>query len=356
MLVTGSSGLIGSEAVRYFAEAGTRVVGVDNNGREDFFGPTGDTRPTLAALRRDVPGFEHKDIDVRDRDAVLRLIKDLRPDAIIHAAGQPSHDLAKSRPFDDFETNAVGTLNLLEAARRWASNSPFVFLSTNKVYGDAPNERPLRETPTRFDYASEEDSLGIDESCRIDSSMHSLFGVSKASADLLVQEYGRAFGLPTVCFRAGCMSGPQHAGVELHGFLSYLAKSAVEDREYTIFGYKGKQVRDQIHAHDVCSAIEAWIENPAPAAVYNLGGGRESHASVLECIHSLSRILGRNVRYRYDETARAGDHICYVSDMRRFQRDFPNWSLTRRLPDMLQELVEAELARSAHSGKVAVAA
>jgi len=355
LLITGSSGLIGSEAVRYFAGRGHRVVGVDNNGRQDFFGPKGDTRPTLAALLRDVPGFEHQELDVRDRSAVLSLLDAVRPDALIHAAGQPSHDLAKSRPFDDFETNAVGTLNLLEGARRSTPDAPFVFLSTNKVYGDAPNERPLRETPTRWEYADAEDAQGIDESCRIDASMHSLFGVSKASADLLVQEYGRAFDLPTVCFRAGCMSGPQHAGVELHGFLSYLAKSAVEDREYTIFGYKGKQVRDQIHAHDVCTAIEAWLERPAPGAVYNLGGGRESHGSVLECIHSLGRLLGRNVRFRYDETARSGDHICYVSDMGRFQRDFPEWSLTRRLPDMLEELVEAELARAA-AGQVEVVA
>ncbi len=349
LLITGSSGLIGSEAVRFFAARGRRVVGVDNNGRQEFFGERGDTRPTLAALRREVPNFQHIDADVRDRDAIARLIQRLRPAAIVHAAGQPSHDLAKSRPFDDFDVNAVGTLNLLEAARQHAPESPFVFLSTNKVYGDAPNEKPLADYPTRWDYANEEDCEGIDESCRIDASMHSLFGVSKAAADLAVQEYGRAFGLPTVCFRAGCMTGPQHAGVELHGFLSYLVKCAVERRTYTIFGYLGKQVRDQLHAHDVCTAIEAWLERPTSGAVYNLGGGRESHGSVLECIEMIGAALGRDVQYEYDSTARAGDHICYVSDMARFRRDHPEWRLTRRLPDMIEEMVRLESDRFAGS-------
>ncbi len=348
ILITGSSGLIGSEAVGYFAGRGYRVVGVDNNARKDFFGPQGDTEPTRQRLLRSVSNFEHVDLDIRDQDGVMRLLSEVRPAAIIHAAGQPSHDLAKSRPFDDFHTNAVGTLNLLEAARRAVGSSPFVFLSTNKVYGDAPNEIPLVEQPTRWEYAREEDLQGVDESCRIDSSMHSLFGVSKAAADLLVQEYGRAFDLPTVCFRAGCMSGPQHAGVELHGFLSHLVKTAVNDSVYTIFGYGGKQVRDQIHAHDVCTAIEAWIERPSCGAVYNLGGGRESHGSVLECIQMLSELLGREVRYAYDDQARAGDHIFYVSDMSRFKRDFPDWELTRFLPDMLAELVKKERGKDQH--------
>ncbi len=342
LLVTGSSGLIGSEAVRHFATRGYHVVGVDNNGRRDFFGAKGDTGATLAALQRDVPNFEHIDLDVRDQAGILELFESKRPAAVIHAAGQPSHDLAKSRPFDDFHTNAVGTLNLLEAARRSTPEAPFVFLSTNKVYGDAPNEIPLVELPTRWQYAREEDRFGVDETCRIDASMHSLFGVSKASADLMVQEYGRAFDLPTVCFRAGCMSGPQHAGVELHGFLSYLVKSAIEDREYTIFGYGGKQVRDQIHASDVCTAIESWIERPSTAAVYNLGGGPRSHGSVLECISILSDLLGREVRYQQSSVARAGDHICYVSDTRRFEADYPEWSLTHTLPDILEEMVKVE--------------
>ena len=342
LLVTGSSGLIGAEAVRHFAARGRRVVGLDNNGRRDFFGPAGDTTPTLAALRSEVRGFEHHDVDVRDRAAVLALVRRLRPSAVIHCAAQPSHDLAKSRVFDDFDVNAGGTLNLLEALRRARPDAPFVFLSTNKVYGDAPNERELIETETRFDYARPEDHHGIDESCRVDASMHSLFGASKTAADLLVQEYGRYFGMPTVCFRAGCMTGAHHAGVELHGFLSYLVKSAVSGRVYTVFGHGGKQVRDQIHASDVCSAIEAWLARPTSAAVYNLGGGRESNASILECFALLGELLGRPVERRHDPRARAGDHVCYVSDLRRFQADHPGWELTRRVPDMLAEFVAAE--------------
>lgn len=343
ILVTGSSGLVGSEAVRHFAARGHHVVGVDNNGRRDFFGPGGDTLPTLEALRRDVTDFEHVELDVRHRARLERLVARTKPHAVIHCAAQPSHDLAKDRPFDDFDVNAVGTLNLLEAVRRGAPEAPFVFLSTNKVYGDAPNEIPRVELPTRFDYARPEDHHGVSESCRIDASMHSLFGVSKTSADLMVQEYGRYFGLPTVCFRAGCMTGPQHAGVELHGFLSYLVKVAVSGREYRVIGHGGKQVRDQIHAHDVCTAIEAWLANPRPACVYNLGGGRESHGSVLECITAIRALLGRDVPIVHDSRSRAGDHVCYVSDMRRFRADHPTWSLSRRLPDMLEEMVRVEV-------------
>lgn len=343
ILVTGSSGLIGSEAVRHFATRGHSIVGVDNNARRDFFGPGGDTRATLSSLQREVDGFEHVELDVRDRAGLAQLVARVRPSAIVHCAAQPSHDLAKSRTFDDFDTNAVGTLNLLEAARASCPDSPFVFLSTNKVYGDAPNELMLVELRSRFDYVREEDQHGIDENCRIDASMHSLFGVSKAAADLLVQEYGRYFGMPTVCFRAGCMSGPRHAGVELHGFLSWLVKSAVSGREYTIIGHGGKQVRDQIHAHDVCTAIEAWLEKPLPAAVYNLGGGRESNASVLECLAMVESLLGRAVATRHEDKARAGDHICYISDVRRFRAEHPRWSLTRRVPDMIAEMVRAEL-------------
>ncbi len=343
LLVTGSSGLIGSEAVRHFAAQGWRVVGVDNNGRQDFFGPGGDTRPTLAALQRDVAGFEHVELDIRNRAGLLRLVQRERPGAVIHCAAQPSHDLARSRPFDDFETNAVGTLNLLEAVRAASADTPFVFLSTNKVYGDAPNEKPLVELATRFDYANSEDQFGIDESCRIDRSMHSLFGASKASADLLVQEYGRAFGMPTVCLRAGCMTGPRHAGVELHGFLSYLVKSAVHGRDYKIIGHGGKQVRDQIHAHDVCTAIESWLAKPGRADVYNLGGGRESCGSVLECLALVDDAVGRRTARWHEPRARAGDHIVYLSDTRRFEAAFPGWGRSRRLQDLIEELVRAEV-------------
>lgn len=342
-LVTGSSGLIGSEAVRYFARRGRRVVGLDSNARRDFFGPGGDTSGTLRELLDTVPGYEHHGLDVRDRRGIARLVERIQPDAIIHCAGQPSHDLAARRPFDDFETNALGTLNLLEAARAHAPESPFVHLSTNKVYGDAPNEVPLVELPTRFDYAQLTDRLGIDESCRIDASLHSLFGVSKASADLMVQEYGREFDLPTVCLRAGCMTGSAHAGVQLHGFLSYLVKTAVAGRPYTVIGFGGKQVRDQILAFDVCTAIDAWLERPSSAAVYNLGGGRGSHGSVLECIEMIEDCLGRSMQVHFDATARLGDHICYVSDLRRFRADHPRWELTSTLPDMIEAMVRAEV-------------
>jgi CDP-paratose 2-epimerase len=342
LLVTGSSGLIGAAAVRHFAARGWRVVGLDSNARRDFFGPGGDTTATLAALRANVTGFEHHDLDVRDRAGVAALVRRLRPAAVIHCAAQPSHDLAKERVFDDFDTNAVGTLNLLEAMRHARPDSPFVFLSTNKVYGDAPNEVPRTESDMRFDYAREEDYHGIDETCRIDASMHSLFGASKAAADLLVQEYGRYFGMPTVCFRAGCMTGAHHAGVELHGFLSWLVKSAVAGRVYTVFGHGGKQVRDQIHADDVCAAIELWLAKPTSAAVYNLGGGRESNASILECFEHLGALLGRPVAHRFDRRARAGDHVCYISDARRFQAAHPAWRITRRVPDMLAETIAAE--------------
>lgn len=344
LLVTGSSGLIGGEAVRFFAARGKRVVGLDNNARRDFFGPAGDTLQNLAALQREVPGFEHEHIDIRDRAGVWELVRRLRPEAIIHCAGQPSHDLAAKRPYDDFDTNAVGTLNLLEAARRCCPDAPFVFLSTNKVYGDAPNEIPLVERETRFDFANPEDQHGIDETCRIDASLHSLFGASKAAADLLVQEYGRYFEMPTVCLRAGCMTGPRHAGVKLHGFLSYLVKTAVAGEEYTVIGHGGKQVRDQIHAYDVCRAIEAWLERPRAGAVYNLGGGRTSHASVLECIGMIEVLLGQAVPLTFEETPRAGDHICYISDLRRFRSDHPDWDITIPLPRMIEEMVRAEVS------------
>jgi len=341
-LVTGSSGLIGSEVVRHFAAPGRRIVGLDNNLRASFFGPAADTRWNLALLREEIPGFEHIELDVRDRDGLLALFANLRPEVIVHCAAQPSHDLARERPFDDFDVNAGGTLNLLEATRRHAPESPFVFLSTNKVYGDAPNERPLVELETRFDFARPEDHRGISETCRIDTSKHSLFGVSKTAADLYVQEYGRTFSIPTVCFRCGCLTGPRHSGVELHGFLSHLVKTAVAGRSYTVFGHGGKQVRDQIHSRDVCTAIEAWLTNPSPAAVYNLGGGRASHASILECVAVIEDLLGRRIPLSFDDRPRDGDHVCYISDTGRFKHDHPQWSLSRTLPALIEELVRTE--------------
>lgn len=346
LLVTGSSGLIGSAAVRHFAARGWRTVGVDSHQRADFFGSGGDPRWNLRRLQAELDAFEHNELDIRDRDGLAALVAATRPDAIVHCAAQPSHDLAAQRPFDDFEVNALGTLNLLEAARASAPEAPFVFLSTNKVYGDAPNEIPLVELPRRFEYADPRDAEGIDENCRLDRSTHSLFGVSKAAADLLVQEYGRYFDLPTVCFRGGCLTGPAHSGVELHGFLSYLVNSAVAGREYTVIGFGGKQVRDQIHAEDVCGAIEAFVRAPRSAAVYNLGGGRANNASVLECLDLLEANLERPVARRFDDRPRVGDHRCYISDMRRFRDHYPSWSLTRTLPDIVAEMVAVAQTRS----------
>jgi CDP-paratose 2-epimerase len=296
VLVTGSSGLIGSEAVEYFNRRGHDVHGLDNNMRADFFGPQGDTTWRLRQLVDTVRNFTHHAVDIRDRAAVMDLFAALRIGAVIHCAAQPSHDLAKDRPFDDFDVNATGTLNLLEAARRHCPEAPFVFMSTNKVYGDVPNELPLAELPTRWDYADPAHYQGIDETMRIDQSKHSLFGASKAAADLMVQEYGRYFGMPTACFRGGCLTGPNHSGVELHGFLSFLVKTALRGKTFTIFGYKGKQVRDQIHSLDVVRAFEAFIAAPRVGEVYNLGGGRESNASILECFDMIEAASGARSR------------------------------------------------------------
>ena len=342
ILVTGSSGLIGSEAVQYFSGRGYFVYGIDNNMRADFFGPRGDTLWNLKRLSESVKNFEHRTINILDRPAIMDFFKSVDIEAIIHCAGQPSHDLAKDRPFDDFEVNAVGTLNLLEATRQFRKDAPFVFMSTNKVYGDTPNYLPLKELDKRWEYADPKDYDGINEACSIDQCKHSLFGVSKASADLMVQEYGRYFGMPTVCFRAGCMTGPNHSGVELHGFLSYLVKVIVSGGTYTIFGYKGKQVRDQIHSADVVRAAEACIASPKPAAVYNLGGGRENSASIFECVELIEKYSGKKFKHVYDPKNREGDHICYISDLRKLKSDYPDWTITRGLEDIVRELVDFE--------------
>jgi CDP-paratose 2-epimerase len=337
-IVTGSSGLIGSETVTTLDRLGWDVHGVDNNMRMDFFGPDGDTTGNLRRLLAETERFTHHDLDIRDRAGVARLVAEVRPALIVHSAAQPSHDLAARRPFDDFDVNAVGTLNLLEAARMSCPDSPFAFLSTNKVYGDAPNELELVELETRWDYADPAQREGIDESCRIDRTTHSLFGASKAAADLLVQEYGRYFGMPTVCFRGGCLTGSNHASAELHGFLAYLARCLRERRPYRIYGYKGKQVRDNIHASDVCAAILAFWESPRPGAVYNIGGGRENSVSILEAIARLEELTGDRLEYEYVDEPRVGDHICYISDLRRLRGDYPGWSVTVTLDDILTDL------------------
>ncbi len=348
VLVTGSSGLIGSEVCTYFGrELGYAVHGVDNNQRAVFFGPQGDTRWNQYRLQRELPGFVHHELDVRDRAGVRALVAGLKPSAIVHAAAQPSHDRAAAIPFDDFDTNATGTLNLLEAARQACPDSPFVHMSTNKVYGDAPNRLALRELDTRWDYADAEFANGIPETFTIDQSKHSLFGASKVASDILVQEYGRYFGMPTCCLRGGCLTGPHHSGVELHGFLSYLVRCNLEGRQYTVFGYKGKQVRDNIHSLDVARFMAAFIASPRPGEVYNLGGGKDNACSILEAFAITERYTGKKQQHAYTDQNRAGDHICYYSDLRKMRDHYPSWDITKSLPETIEEIVEAWLRRQA---------
>jgi CDP-paratose 2-epimerase len=342
LLVTGSSGLIGSEVCMHFGrDLGYAVHGIDNNQRAVFFGPQGDTRWNQERLKRELKGFQHHEIDVRDRPGILALVRSLRPSAIVHAAAQPSHDRAAAIPFDDFDTNAVGTMNVLEAARQACPESPFLFLSTNKVYGDAPNRIALRELPTRWDFADPAYAEGIDETLAIDQSLHSLFGASKAAADLLVQEYGRYFGMPTCCLRGGCLTGPNHSGVELHGFLSYLVKCNLEGREYKVMGYKGKQVRDNIHSLDVARFVAAFVGAPRSGEVYNLGGGKANSASILEAFKLAESFTGKAQVYTYMDKNRIGDHICYYSDLRKIRRHYPRWEITQPLGETIRQIVES---------------
>jgi CDP-paratose 2-epimerase len=340
-IVTGSGGLIGSESVRHFAELGLDVVGVENDMRAYFFGPEASTSPVSQRLVEEVDGFRHVELDIRDREGVMQLFaRHARELAVvIHTAAQPSHDWAAKEPHTDFSVNATGTLNLLEAARVHAPDATFIFTSTNKVYGDRPNVLPLVEHAARLDLPEDHRWFnGIDLEMPIDRSTHSLFGVSKLAADLLVQEYGQYFGLPTACFRAGCMTGPQHAGARLHGFLAYLMKCTVTGEPYTIFGYDGKQVRDNIHAYDVVRAFSAFHASPRSAAVYNLGGGRESNVSMLEAIELCERIADRSLDYTLTDQARIGDHRWWISDLASFRRDYPQWRLTYGVEEVLREI------------------
>jgi CDP-paratose 2-epimerase len=339
-LVTGSSGLIGSEVCLSFHREGYVVHGLDNNQRAVFFGPQGDTRWNQRRLQREIPGFVHHEMDVRDRASVLDLVKRLAPAVVIHAAAQPSHDRAAAIPFDDFDTNAVGTLNLLEAARRACPESPFIYMSTNKVYGDRPNAIPLRELETRWDYADPTFAEGIPETLSTDQSTHSLFGASKLAADAMVQEYGRYFGMPTCCLRGGCLTGPNHSGVELHGFLSYLVRCNLEGREYRVYGYGGKQVRDNIHSLDVARLMHAFVRRPRSGEVYNLGGGRENACSILEAFALVEELSGRPQRWTYVPENRVGDHICYYSDLRKLRSHFPDWNVSLSLREILREVVD----------------
>lgn len=342
ILVTGSSGLIGSESVTFFAAQGHEVVGVDNNMRAVFFGPQGDTTWNRDRLLAATENFRHVDLDIRNRARVFEFFASDRFDAIIHCAAQPSHDKAAEIALMDFDVNAVGTVNLLEATRQNFPDSPFVHVSTNKVYGDSPNELPMVELDTRWEYSDPKDYNGITEECRIDRTLHSLFGASKTAGDIMAQEYGRYFNMPVGIFRGGCLTGPSHSGVELHGFLSYLVKQIVLGGHYTIFGYKGKQVRDQIHSYDVVRAFEEFIRAPRSGEVYNLGGGRENSASMMECIKMVEDMAGKKLDSTYSEKNRIGDHICYISDLSKLKSHYPNWEITMTLPQICKEIVDAQ--------------
>jgi CDP-paratose 2-epimerase len=346
-LITGSSGLIGSEVALYLARQGCQIHGVDNNQRAVFFGPQGDTRWNQARLAGQIPGYIHHELDIRDRQGVIDLVASLRPDAIVHTAAQPSHDRAAAIPFDDFDTNAVGTLNLLEAARRACPEAPFAHMSTNKVYGDRPNLIALQELETRWDYADPAYTHGIAEDFSIDQSKHSLFGASKVAADVMVQEYGRYFNMPTCCLRGGCLTGPNHSGVELHGFLSYLVKCNLEGREYKVFGYKGKQVRDNIHSEDVARFIWKFIKAPRVAEVYNIGGGKENSCSILEAFALAEKFSGKKQVFAYVEQNRIGDHVCYYSDLRKMRTHYPAWDITVSLDETIRQIVAAWRSRMA---------
>ena len=346
LLVTGSSGLIGSEVCLFFASKGWQIHGVDNNQRAIFFGPQGDTRWNQQRLVSQISGFEHHEVDIRDREGMLDLLKKVKPAAIVHTAAQPSHDRAAAIPFDDFDTNAVGTLNLLEAVRQACPESPFVHMSTNKVYGDRPNTVALKELETRWDYDDPEFVNGIPETFSIDQSKHSLFGASKVAADIMVQEYGRYFDMPTCCLRGGCLTGPNHSGVELHGFLSYLVKCNLEGKEYKVFGYQGKQVRDNIHSEDVARFIHAFVETPRVAEVYNIGGGKDNSCSILEAFEIAASFSSQEQVYTYIDENRIGDHICYYSDLSKMRQHYPNWDICVSLKDTIGQIVSAWKTRA----------
>ncbi|MEM6450154.1 MAG: NAD-dependent epimerase/dehydratase family protein [Cyanobacteria bacterium P01_D01_bin.105] len=341
ILVSGSSGLIGSEVCTHFAQLGWAVHGIDNNQRASFFGPIGDTRWNQHRLETTLSNFHHHELDIRDQQSILQLLAELRPDAIVHSAAQPSHDRASAIPFDDFDTNAVGTINLLEAVRRSCKESPFVYLSTNKVYGDRQNEIFLEEQERRWEYAGSAYSNGIPETFGVDQTTHSIFGASKTAADILIQEYGRYFNMPTCCLRGGCLTSLNHSGVELYGLLSYLVKSNIEEREYTIFGHKGKQVRDNIHALDVAKFIECFVNAPRVAEIYDIGSGKQNSCLILEAFKLVENLTGRKMRFGYTSENRVGDHICYYSDLRKMRFHYPKWNISISLNSIFEEIVLA---------------
>lgn len=345
VVVTGSAGLVGSEAARFFSAKGWDVVGIDNDMRRQFFGQDASTQANRIRLERELPGYRHHSLDIRDGDALDRLFAGLGRaiGAVIHAAAQPSHDWAARDPKTDFGVNALGTLNMLEATRRHSPEAPFIFTSTNKVYGDTPNHLPLIEEATRFAVAPDHRfaAQGIDESMSIDQTLHSVFGASKVAADVMVQEYGRYFNLPTVAFRGGCLTGPAHAGAELHGFLAYLVRACAEGRPYRVFGHKAKQVRDNLHARDLVDAFWHYVRAPRPGEVYNIGGGTWSNCSMLEAIVLAEKSTARPLNWTYDETARVGDHIWWISDVSKFRAHYPGWQVRYDVPAIIGEIASA---------------
>lgn len=341
IIVTGSNGLVGSAVCEYFAERGFEVHGLDNDQRAVFLGPQAGTRWNQQRLESSLRNFHHHEADIRDRAAISDLLGDIRPAVVAHTAAQPSHDRAAAIPFDDFDTNAVGTLNLLEACRKHCPDTVFAHMSTNKVYGDRPNHLSLVELDKRWEFADGYREHGIPETLPIDQCLHSLFGASKVASDVLVQEYGRYFKMPTCCMRAGCLTGPYHSGVELHGFLSYLVKCNVEEREYTIYGYGGKQVRDNLQCYDVAAFIHEFSLNPRCGEVYNLGGGKGNSCSILEAFQMVEEVTGKRQRFKLVEQNRTGDHICYYSDLRKIQAHYPNWQVSHSLPQIIREIYES---------------
>lgn len=345
VLVTGSAGLIGSEAVRFFANKGFRVIGIDNDLRKYFFGSQASTLWNLKKIKKDIKQYAHLNIDIRNKKKIDEIFRRTRPDLIIHTAAQPSHDWAAKEPLTDFTVNAMGTHILLESFRKFSPEAVFIFTSTNKVYGDNPNKLPVKELKNRYDVTvTHPFHKGINETMSIDRSMHSIMGVSKTAADLMVQEYGKYFGLKTVSFRCGCLTGPAHSATKLHGFLAYLVTSIVNDQEYTIFGYKGKQVRDNIHAFDVINAFYHFYQNPKLGEVYNLGGSRYSNMSIIEAIEKIEKILGKKTKIKYESKNRTGDHIWYISDISKFKKDYPKWNYLYNSDQILEELCHLALS------------
>ena len=349
VVITGSAGLIGAEAARFFADKGMDVVGIDNDMRAYFFGPSASTDWSRKKLETEVKSYHHEEVDIRELDALEKIFRRYGNsiDLILHTAAQPSHDWAAREPLTDFGVNAVGTLNLLEMSRQHCPDASFIFTSTNKVYGDTPNQLPLEEQATRWEISKEHPFFerGIDESMSIDDTVHSIFGASKVAADVLVQEYGRYFGLKTACFRGGCLTGPGHSGAELHGFLAYLAKCALTGDRYTVFGYQGKQVRDNIHSADLVTAFWHFFQNPRIGEIYNIGGGRYANCSMLEAISMAEDITGREFNWTYSDDNRIGDHIWWISDISRFESHYPNWRITHGIQDIMHAVIEGQSER-----------